>query len=138
MKDVDRARRERSRWVENVDEWSQETLSKGRVGAQKGTLGVGRRRQGRTQSSLKSQSCEVEGHYRKRALPLYYAISRVRASICSICSNILPRCPTLNTLLLLGLNRSSIFHPPTKANVPFNLKTKKNEIRKQIIWKSKN
>ncbi|EZA58317.1 hypothetical protein X777_01274, partial [Ooceraea biroi] len=31
-----------------------------------------------------------EGHYRKRALPLYYAMSRTRANICSVCSNILP------------------------------------------------
>ncbi|KYN15487.1 hypothetical protein ALC57_12272 [Trachymyrmex cornetzi] len=38
---------------------------------------------------LEKSNGKGEGHYRKRALPLYYAMSRTRANICSVCSNIL-------------------------------------------------
>ncbi|KYM96958.1 hypothetical protein ALC62_12335 [Cyphomyrmex costatus] len=47
---------------------------------------------------LEKSDGKGEGHYRKRALPLYYAMSRTRTNICSVCSNILPSSPHFSAL----------------------------------------
>ncbi|KYM89898.1 hypothetical protein ALC53_02210 [Atta colombica] len=66
---------------------------------------------------LEKSDGKGEGHYRKRALPLYYAMSRTRANICSVCSNILqPSNPHFSAVSgSLCLAYLPVWHRPTTA-----------------------
>ncbi|KYN45187.1 hypothetical protein ALC56_00437 [Trachymyrmex septentrionalis] len=68
---------------------------------------------------LEKSDGKGEGHYRKRALPLYYAMSRTRANICSVCSNILPPSnPHFSAVSgFLCLAYLPVWHRPTSATL---------------------
>lgn len=71
----------------------------------------------RVMAKLEKSDGKGEGHYRKRALPLYYAMSRTRANICSVCSNILPPSSLYFSAVSgsLYLAYLPVWHRPTTA-----------------------